>query len=369
MRTVVSPLIQLQQEGQSIWLDDMTRSLVSSGALRTLVDNGLRGLTSNPTIYQKAIGGTSDYDEAIRALLDNDPDIDLVGLYERLVIEDICTAADIMQPVYESTEGTDGYVSLAVSAHLAHDTPGTVTETTRLWQAVDRPNLMLNVPATREGIPAIEVLIDYGINVNATFMFSLRHYEEVASAYIRGLERCAEPGDVASVASFFVSQVDTAVDGRLEAIGSPAALALRGKIAIANAKRVYRRFQEIFYGDFFKGLRQKKARVQRPLWGSTGTKNPAYSDVLYVEELIGPDTVTTVPPATLDAFRDHGQVRATLLKGWEEADGHLRRLDELGVNLDAITDQLQEAGVAAFAESFDQLLSTLDRKRKLISAQ
>ncbi len=364
--TTTGPLVRLQREGQSIWLDYIRRNLITSGELRNLVDEGLRGLTSNPSIFQKAIGETADYDRAIRALVEHEPSIDVKGLYEGLAIQDIRMAADTLQPVHAATGGADGFVSLEVSPHLAHDTPGTVAEATRLWRAVDRANLMIKVPATREGIPAIETLIGHGVNVNVTLMFSLQHYEDVASAYIRGLHRRAEPGAVASVASFFVSRVDTVVDRQLEAIGTTEALALRGKIAVANSKRVYRRFREVFHGAPFKPLRQRGARLQRPLWGSTSTKNPAYSDVLYVEELIGPDTVNTLPPATLDAFRDHGRVRATLVEGWAQADRDIQKLGDLGVDLDAITQQLQDEGVASFAESFDQLLSALDRKRQLM---
>jgi transaldolase len=233
-----------------------------------------------------------------------------------------------------------------------------------LWEAVDRPNLLIKVPATRDGTPAIETLIAQRINVNITLMFSLAHYEAVASAYIRGLERNAHPEKVASVASFFVSRVDTAVDPLLEAVGTPEALALRGKIAIVNSQRVYGRFREIFYGEAFTTQKARGGRVQRPLWGSTSTKNPAYSDVLYVESLIGPDTVNTVPLDTLNAFRDHGQVRTTLLEGLEEAHQNLARLPEMGIDLDAITEKLQVDGVAAFAASYDKLLAALDEKRK-----
>ncbi|MFQ5840059.1 MAG: bifunctional transaldolase/phosoglucose isomerase [Candidatus Methylomirabilales bacterium] len=363
----MNPLQALQQQGQSCWLDYIRRNLIVSRELtRLIVKDGLRGVTSNPTIFEKAIAGSDDYDGALGALLAADPHADVRGLYEQLAIEDIRMAADALKPVYDDTDGTDGFVSLEVSPHLAHDTAGTIAEARRLRRAVDRPNVMIKVPATPEGIPAIEALIADGAPVNVTLIFSLGHYEAVAQAYLRGLERCAEPSRAASVASFFVSRVDTAVDRALEAIGTSEALAFRGRIAVANAKMAYGRFREIFFGEPFAALRQRGARVQRPLWASTGTKNPAYSDVLYVEELIGPDTVNTMPPATLNAFRDHGRVRATLDDGLEAAGAALARVAELGVDLDAITETLQKDGVAAFAQSFELLLATLEEKREAI---
>lgn len=255
-------------------------------------------------------------------------------------------------------------MSLEVSPHLAYDTPGTVAEARRLWSAVDRPNLLIKVPATRDGVPAIETLIGQGINVNVTLMFSLEHYEAVAGAYIRGLEGNPRSGAVASVASFFVSRVDSAVDPMLESVGTPEALALRGKVAIANSQRVYNRFREIFHGEAFAAQKARGARVQRPLWGSTSTKNPAYSDVLYVDSLIGPETVNTVPLDTLNAFRDHGQVRPTLLDRADDAGPVLQRLPDLGIHLGAVTEKLQRDGVAAFAASYDKLLAALEEKRQ-----
>ena len=361
----MNPLKQLEEQGQSIWLDYIQRNLISSGGLKRLVDeDGLRGVTSNPTIFEKAMAGSSDYDDAFRAMLAKDPGMDVGRVYEPLAIEDIQMAADVLRGVYDATNGADGYVSLEVSPHLARDTEGTIHEAKRLRAAVNRPNLMIKVPATPEGIPAIERLIADGVNVNVTLMFSIAHYEAVAGAYIRGLERCALPGSVASVASFFVSRVDTMVDKALEAIGTAEAKALLGKIAIANSKIVYRRFQEIFHGEGFVSLRQRGARVQRPLWASTGTKNPAYSDVLYVENLIGPETVNTLPPDTINAFRDHGKVPgATVKDGIKEAEADLASLSSLGVDLNTITEKLQVDGVGAFAASFDQLMASLDKKR------
>ena len=366
----MNPLRELLKHGQSVWLDYIRRSLLTSGELQRLVEeDGLRGVTSNPTIFEKAIAGSTDYDAALRARLGEDPHTGAATLFEALAIEDIQRAADLLRPVHEETKGADGFVSLEVSPRLAHDTAGTVAEARRLWQALARPNVMIKVPATPEGIPAIETLIGEGINVNVTLMFSLSHYEVVAQAYLRGLERCPQPQRVASVASFFISRVDTVVDRSLEVIGTHDALALRGRIAIANAKMVYRRFREIFHGDPFAALRKRGARVQRPLWASTGTKNPAYSDILYVEELVGPDTVNTVPPATLDAFRDHGQAPGTTVQqGHAQADEALARLAKLGIDLNVITDKLQADGVASFAASFEQLLAALEEKREVLLA-
>ena len=367
----MNPLKALHEYGQSVWLDYIRRSLMTSGELARLVEeDGLRGLTSNPTIFEKTIAGSNDYDDALNTLLAADRHADAGALYEALAVEDIRLAADTLQPLYRESEGADGFVSLEVSPHLAHDTGATVNEARRLWGTVDRPNLMIKVPATPAGIPAIETLIAEAINVNVTLMFSLSHYEAVAQAYLRGLERCSDPSRVASVASFFVSRVDTAVDRALEQIGTPEAKTLQGKIAIANAKRAYRRFHDIFHGEPFAGLRGRGARVQRVLWASTGTKNPERSDVLYVEELIGPDTVNTMPPATLNVFRDHGRLRSSLQEGLDEAEASLTQLAKLGIDLDGITEQLQQDGVAAFVHSFDELMAALDEKRRsLLSAQ
>jgi transaldolase/transaldolase/glucose-6-phosphate isomerase len=283
-------------------------------------------------------------------------------VYERLAIEDIQMATDALRSVYDDTGGEDGYVSLEVSPELANDTDATIAEAERLWRTVNRPNLMIKVPATAAGLPAFETLIANGVNVNVTLMFSLKHYEDVAQAYIRGLSRTKRPETLASVASFFVSRVDTMVDKALESNGSDEAMALRGKTAVANAKVTYKRFEEIFYGELFKGLKARGARVQRPLWASTSTKNPEYRDVLYVDELIGQETVNTLPPATLDAFRYHGVVRPTLTQDVDQARADIDRLKEFGVDLDAITEKLQVDGVASFAESFDDLLGSLRTK-------
>ena len=349
---------------QAVWLDFIERRMLTDGGLDRFVnDDGVRGVTSNPSIFQKAIEGGGAYDAAVSALLDADPAMATKDLYEALAIEDIRGAAGVLSSVWSESGGEDGYVSLEVSPHLAHDTEGTVAEARRLWAAVDRPNLMIKVPATAAGTPAIESLIAGGINVNATLMFSLADYEAVAQAYVRGVAACADPGRVASVASFFVSRVDTKVDAALEAIGTDQALALRGKAAVANAKLAYRRFEEVFGNGPFADHAARGARVQRPLWASTSSKNPAYRDVFYVEELIGPDTVNTLPVATLEAFRDHGEPRTSITEGVDEAAATMAELAGLGIDMDAVTKELQIEGVAAFAASFDQLLAALDGAR------
>jgi transaldolase len=364
----MNPLKELEEKGQSIWLDFIRRNLLRSGELKRMVEeDGIRGVTSNPTIFEKAMAGSTDYDDELRRILADDPKIDIGKLYETLAVEDIQEAADVLRPVFDDTHGDDGYVSLEVSPHLAHDTEKTISEAKRLRGLVDRPNLMVKVPATPAGIPAIEELIAAGININITLMFSMTHYEAVARAYVNGLQRCADPSKVASVASFFVSRVDTMVDKALENIGSDEAKALMGKIAIANSKVVYRRFLEIFQGEGFAALRPRGARVQRPLWASTGTKNPAYSDVLYVENLIGAETVNTLPPDTINAFRDHGKIPGmTVREGLEEADDALARLARVGIDLEMITERLQKDGVESFATSFDQLMAALEKKRAVV---
>ncbi len=364
----MNSLLELQNQGQSIWLDYIRRDLIQGGELKRLIEqDGLGGVTSNPSIFEKAIDGSTDYDEALRFAIAENPHADARALFDALAIEDVRAAAGVLRPVYDRTSGADGFVSLEPPPQTTRDTAGTIAEARRLWRAVGRPNLMIKVVASPEGIPAVEALIAEGINVNITLMFSLRHYEAVANAYLRGLNRCSKPGEVASVASFFVSRVDTEVDRELEANGSPQALALRGKIAVANTRLVYRRFREIFDGPAFATLRSRGARVQKPLWASTSTKNPNYSDVLYVEELIGPDTVNTLPPATLEAFRDHGRVRgATVLEGIEQAEAAVGRLSSLGIDFSAITQRLQIDGIAAFASAYDKVVAALEKKRRAI---
>jgi transaldolase len=361
----MNPLRSLWEDfGQSVWLDYIERGLVTGGGLRRLVAaDGIRGVTSNPSIFHQAITKGEAYNPAIDALLVEQPRLSTAALYEALVIEDIRGAADVLRAVYDESGGSDGFVSLEVSPHLAADTAGTVEEARRLWREVARPNLMVKVPATAAGLPAVEQLIADGVNVNITLMFSLAHYEAVATAYLRGLERAAEPARVASVASFFVSRVDTSVDSQLEALGTAEALALRGKAAVANSGLAYRRFTEIFHGDAFAALKRRGARVQRPLWASTSTKNPSYPDVKYVEELVGPQTVNTMPTATLDAYRDHGRPRNALSESAATCAAELDRIRRLGIDVDRVTEQLQVEGVAAFARSFDQLMAALDRAR------
>lgn len=365
----MNPLRELAAHGQSVWLDYIRRSLITSGELaRLIAADGLRGITVNPTILEKAIAGSSDYDDDIRRRLEAEVAQDVGDLYETLAIEDVQMAADVLRPVFDETEGADGFVSLEVSPRLAHDAAGTVAEARRLWHAIGRPNTMIKVPATPEGPAAIEALTAEGVNVNVTLIFSLRDYEAAAQAFLRGLARYPNPGRVASVASFFVSRVDAAVDRLLEEIGTADALSLRGRIAIAQCKVAYQKFREIFHGGPFAPLRRRGGRPQRLLWASTGTKNPSYSDVMYIEELIGPETVTTVPPATLDAFRSHGKIRESLTDDVSGAQAALARLSRLGVDLRAITERLVVDGVAAFLASFDHLRAALEEKRRAIMA-
>lgn len=358
----MSKLHELALQGQAIWFDYIRRSFITSGELQNLIDEGLRGITSNPTIFEKAITGSSDYDEDLRSLVDQGKTVE--EIYEALTLQDIGLAADLLRPVYEKTDGADGYVSLEVDPKLADDAEGTVIDARRLFAALNRPNVMIKVPGTLAGIPAVETLIGEGINVNVTLIFSLKHYEAAAEAYIAGLERRIAAGGelshVASVASFFVSRVDGIVDPALEEIG---ATELRGKTAIANAKVAYTRFLQLFSGSRWEKLAIRGARVQRPLWASTSTKNPEYPDTLYVDDLIGPNTVNTLPPATLQAFLDHGQVASALQEATEEARAHLSRLTERGVDLGAITEKLQVDGVASFAQSFEDLMDSITEKR------
>ena len=360
-------LNELNQAGQSVWLDYIRRAYIASGELQAIIEAGVTGITSNPSIFEKAIAGSSDYDADIQRLVMTGRGT--TGIYEALALDDIGRAADLLRPVYERTAGRDGYVSLEVSPELAHDTAGTIADARRLFAALGRPNVMIKVPATPAGIPAFQTLISEGINVNVTLMFSLAHYEAVAEAYLRGLEaRAAAGGDlsrVASVASFFVSRVDSAVDKALAAAGNQQ---LPGKIAVANAKITYQRFQAIFRGPRWQKLAQAGAQPQRVLWASTSTKNPAYSDTLYVDELIGPHTVNTMPLNTVDAFLDHGTVAETLTAGLDEAQAQLAQLAELGIDLAAITEQLQVAGVDAFATAFRGMLDSVARKRAQIAA-
>jgi transaldolase len=334
--------------------------MLTGSGLDDLVAAGIRGVTSNPSIFEKAIADSTLYDDQIASLRALNP----AEIFEALAIDDIRAAADILRPVYDASDGHDGFVSLEVSPELAHDTSATIADAMRLWSAVDRPNLMVKVPATAAGIPAIEELTAAGLNINATLMFSLSDYEAVAMAYIHGAERAADPSTLASVASFFVSRVDAATDAALEGVGSDHALSLRGRAAVANAKVAYQRYQELFEGERFADLRAAGTRPQRVLWASTSTKNPEYNDVMYVEDLIGPNTVNTAPPATIDAFIEHGTVDAdTLLVDMDEAATFIRSLPDVGVDFDAITETLQVDGVESFADAYAGLLGAIDRKR------
>ncbi|HYC93003.1 MAG TPA: bifunctional transaldolase/phosoglucose isomerase [Thermoanaerobaculia bacterium] len=360
---MTNPLAQLPKAGQSVWFDQMERRLVTSGKLQQLIDeDDLRGLTSNPTIFEKAIGGSEDYDAQLRTLASQGKSRD--EIYDEIVAEDIGSAADVFAPVFEKTNGEDGYASLEVSPLLASDTAKTVSEAKRLFTKVARPNVMIKIPATPEGIPAIRQAIALGININVTLIFSNDVYAQVIEAYLSGLEerlRNGLPiGHISSVASFFVSRIDAQADKQLEAKGETG---LMGKVAIANAKMAYQLFKEAFTSERFAKLRDKGARVQRPLWASTGTKNPKYSDVLYVESLIGPDTVNTIPPATYDAFKDHGTVALTLEQGVDEARRVLEEFEAKGFSLKAITEKLTAEGVKSFNDSFGQLMDTIEARR------
>ncbi|MCC7548998.1 MAG: transaldolase [Burkholderiales bacterium] len=358
----MASLHELNRLGQSIWLDFIDRNLLSKGGLARLVEAGVSGVTTNPTIFHKAITGSADYDASIRALIQRDPSMSPEQLTEALMVADVQSAADVLRPAFERTAGADGYVSLEVSPDLAFDAGRTVHMAHQLWKAVDRPNVMIKVPGTREGVDAFETLTADGINVNVTLLFSVARYEEVVRAWTRGLSRAAKPQSVASVASFFVSRVDGKVDTQLEAIGTPQALALRGRIAIANARLAYERFQAHRADPAVAVLLARGVRAQRPLWASTSTKNPAYRDVLYVETLIGPDTVNTLPPDTLDAFLDHGEARATISSDMVRVHGDLAALRPLGIDMDAVTAQLESEGVASFADSWQKLLDGVKAK-------
>jgi transaldolase len=359
----MTKLDELATAGQSVWYDFIRRDMIEDGALADLVASGVRGLTSNPSIFEQAIARSDLYDRQIAGLGAAPPE----AVFDALAIADISAAADVLRPVYDATNGTDGFVSLEVSPRLAHDTAGTIDDAVRLWRAVDRPNLMIKVPATDAGIPAIEELIASGINVNATLMFSLSDYERVANAFIDGAERRQNPAGVASVASFFVSRVDSAFDAALTDVGTPDALALRGTIAVANAKAAYRRYQELFEGGRFAQLAARGASAQRVLWASTSTKNPDYRDVMYVEELIGPNTVNTAPPATIEAFEEHGEVIPdSLVAGVDDAVAAISSLAELGIDYDAVTAKLQVDGVAAFADAYESLLGAIADKQAAV---
>jgi transaldolase len=360
-----SAMLTLEELGQSVWLDNLRRGMVRSGELASLIRDGLRGMTSNPTIFEHAIAESTDYDETLKdAALSQKTDREL---FEVLAIQDVQAAADLFRPVYDRTDGADGFVSLEVSPGVARDTEGSIAEARRLWRAVDRPNLMIKIPGTHEGWSAIEHCLRESININITLLFSVEHYRAVSEAYLRALEarvREGQPVDrLASVASFFVSRVDTEVDRRLEALGG-SLLALRGRVAIANARLAYAAFLETTHSARWRALASRGARVQRPLWASTGTKNPAYSDVLYLETLIGTDTVTTVPPDTLRLFEEHGTVRLTLSDDPGDAPEVMEALATGGIDFADVNRALEEEGVAKFTASFDKILGVIRQKRR-----
>jgi len=368
-----NPLKQLLNYGQSMWLDYIRRDLFTTGKLTQMItEDGLRGMTSNPSIFEKAIADSSLYDDLLHSLAAR-KDLNAIGIYEQIAIRDIQDAADALRPVYEESKFRDGYVSLEVSPYLARKTPETMDEARRLWKAVKRENVMIKVPGTAEGLPAIRQLIGEGININVTLLFAQEVYEQVADAYIAGLEDLAGRGGnlkkMASVASFFISRIDTLVDSKLEEKTKATTDAkqqallkdLLGKIAIANGKLTYQRYQKIFSGPRWQALAAKGAQTQRVLWASTSTKNPAYRDVIYVEELIGADTVNTMPPATVDAFRDHGKLRNSLTEDVPAAAKVMDDLARAGISIKEVTDKLTQDGVKLFADAFDKLLAAVEK--------
>lgn len=361
----MSKLHELYGQGQSVWIDFIKRSFLTSGELKNWLDKGARGVTSNPTIFNKAITGSDDYDVDLALLARQNKSVEQV--YEALVLDDIARAADIEYSLWQSSEAGDGFVSIEVSPLLAHDTTGTIAEARRLYAALGHPNVMIKVPATPAGIPAIETLISDGININVTLIFGREQYRQTAEAYIAGLEkRLAAHGDItrlASVASVFVSRLDNLADPILGTLG---AHELQGTLALANAKLTYVDFQQLFAGDRWERLAQRGARVQRPLWASTGTKNPSYPDTLYVDSLVGPHTVNTIPPATLDAVVDHGKTETSIGEGVPQAQECFERLASLGINMFSWTDQLLQEGVAAFGKSYDSLLASIQEKCNLL---
>jgi transaldolase len=367
-----NPLIKLAGFGQSLWLDYIRRKMLSSGELLQLIEeDGLKGVTSNPAIFEKAIGGSNDYDDAIRDLARQGQSRE--EIYQALTVGDVRGAADIFRPVYDRTKGRDGFVSLELNPHLAHDTYASINEARKLWKLLDRPNVFIKVPATLEGLPVIKQLISEGINVNVTLLFGLARYRQVAEAYISGLEDRVAKGlpldRVAAVASFFLSRIDVKVDPQLEKLmagagpQAQAAAGLRGEVAIASAKVAYTIYREIFSRARWRALAEQGARTQRLLWASTGTKNPDYSDVKYVEALIGPDTVNTLPLETLNAYRDHGNPAPRLAEGLDRAASLLQRLPEVGIDLNLVTQELEDEGVEKFNQPYDELKRTLEGKR------
>ncbi len=371
---MTNPLRELEALGQSVWLDDIDREHLRSGLFERLIEeDGLSGATGNPTIFEHSIDHGTAYDEQMRQLIAEGKDAQTI--YETLAMTDVRQVADLLRPTYERADGQDGFVSIEVSPYLAQDTEGTLAEVRRFWQTIERPNLMVKIPSTPAGVPAIRQALAEGININITLIFSIENYLQVAEAYLSALEERVAAGQdisrIASVASFFVSRVDVLVDHLLEekikAVGTsakPQLKDLEGKAAIANARLAYQEFKRLFSGPRFAALKQHGARVQRPLWASTSTKNPAYRDVLYVEELIGSDTVNTMPLATIESFRDHGRVRRSIEDQLSQAKAQLAALAEIGISYDQVTRQLQVEGVQKFIDSFQKLFACIDRKRQ-----
>jgi transaldolase len=355
-----------EKQGQSPWLDNLTRKHVTSGELKRLVEGGIRGVTSNPTIFAKAISDSPDYDEQFLSLVD--AGVSVTDAYWAMVIEDVQQALSIVRPIYDESEGPDGFVSIELAPALARDTVASIRAARGLHERIEAPNLFVKIPATPEGVPAIRQMIAEGHNINITLIFSLERYDQVIEAYLTGLETFrGDLSSIHSVASFFVSRVDTEVDGRLEAIGSAEALALRGQAATSQAKAAYRLFRSRFSGPRWDALAARGARVQRPLWASTSTKNPAYSDTLYVDRLIGPDTINTMPEATIAAFEDHGTLARTVDEGAGNAERLLQKLDAIGVSMTDVGLTLEEGGRRTFTKSFDDLIQTLELKRAELS--
>ena len=372
---MTNPLRELNRLGQSVWYDNLNRELLATGRLRKMVEeDGVSGGTSNPSIFEKAIASGDVYDDHIRELAN----ADIPAIFDALTVADVQQSADVFRPAYDATRGADGYASLEVPPDLAYETQATIDNARRLFKALDRPNVMIKIPGTQEGLPAVEQCLSEGLNINITLLFSVDNYDQVARAYIAALEKRAQRGEpidgIASVASFFVSRVDTLTDDKLKAkidtTGSEAEKAhlssLTGKAAVANAKVAYEKYREIFSGPRWDALAAKGARVQRCLWASTSTKNPDYRDVIYVEDLIGPDTVNTLPQNTLDAFRDHGRAALTLEQGVAEAHDVIRRIESAGISFKAVTDELQTQGVKLFCDSFDKAVESIVQKREVL---
>ncbi|MCS6960763.1 MAG: transaldolase [Pseudanabaenaceae cyanobacterium SKYGB_i_bin29] len=361
-------LLEIEEHGQSVWMDNLSRNIIQSGALADMVQNqGIRGITSNPAIFQKAIAGNAIYDDAILAAIKAGKTV--TEIYETLAFQDIRDAADILRPVYEATNGKDGYVSIEVSPHLAHDTEGTIAEAVRFWQTIDRPNVMIKIPGTAAGLKATTEVIATGVPVNVTLLFSVKDYEETALAYMAGLEKRVEKGEpidrIASVASFFLSRIDTKIDAMLDKLTNvdPQKIqSLKGKAAIANAKMAYQKYKQLYATDRWQALKAKGAQEQRLLWASTSTKNPAYSDVMYVDNLVGENTVNTMPPETIAACIDHCDVETRIEMGLDEAQKVLQELTDLGINLDQVMYELQVEGIDKFVQPFTSLMNSLTEK-------